>query len=565
MPGSTRALLSALPLLLPVAQAAAQPVRAMRCDGLRISAIEIEQSERPGLDSVPAIVRPAFQFAMQGRTTREEAIRPFLLVEEGRRCTTRRMRETERVLRAQPYLADARVVAEPDGAGGVRLRVQTVDDIRLLVGGRFADGRVSGLRYGSTNLDGRGARAVAEWREGFAYRDGARLELMLAHTAGRPHRFTAAGERTILDERAQFAWERPFYSGLQRTGWYLGTDVVDGNARLLRAFDRPLALPYRARRIDLGGVVRLGGERLGIFAGPFLTTQRFETAGPARRVGVAGFEADADSAISSRYEDFEGARASVVVGGRWLSFVRAEGLDAREGPQDIGRGVQVAALNGVGLGADAGAAYYGGDLFLGAGGPDSYIALRGSWEERRVDGGRSDRLISGRLRWYARTSERGLWTLSAEFAGGWDQRRPFQFVLGDRDVGVRGLEESAAVGAQRAVARGEYRFRIGGISRHVSLATAAFGDVGLTTAGDVPFGVTTDPQASLGAALLVALPRQSRQIWRLEAARPFGAMSADRWVWRIGASSPWREFWRDPRDVAAMRALIPPATLFGFP
>lgn len=554
-----------LPLLIP-GVLAAQERAATRCNGIRITAIEIARSERPPIDrSVPAIARPPLQFAMQGRTTREDAVRPFLLLEEGQRCSERRMRETERVLRAQPFLSDAVLSTEPDGAGGVRLLVRTVDEIPLLLGGRIDGGQLSGLKYGSTNLGGSGTRAVAEWREGFAYEDAFRGELVLAHTMGRPHRFTAIGLRDPLDQRLRLAWERPFWSTLQRTGWYLGFDNVDGHARLLRQDTVPLALPYRSRRVDVGGVARLGGDRLGIFAGPFVSHERFEPLGAARGVAEGGFAADADSSLTAQYAEFESSRASAVVGGRWLSFERAEGLDALEGPQDIARGVQAAALTGMGLGGNAGSRYYGADVFLGAGTPMSYLALRGTWEERRSEDGTSDALLSARLRWYGRASARSLLMVSAEYARGRDQRRPVQLALGDRDVGVRGLPEDAAVGAMRAVARADYRVLLGGLGRHVALAGSAFTDAGVVRAGDAPYGVDSDPQFSVGAALLIAVPRQSRRLWRIEAALPLGNEAPNGWVWRIGTSSPWREFWRDPRDVAAMRALIPPASLFGFP
>lgn len=540
--------------------------RSIHCDGLSVREVVVEPSTRPPIDGdVPSLARPALRFAMQGRTTRAEAVRPFLLFRVGDRCDLRRIRETERVLRAQPFLADAAVRVEADGAGGVRLVVTTVDEIPLLVGGSLAAGGVSGLRYGSTNLGGNGTRALGEWSQGFAYRDGLRTELVLAHTMGRPHRLTVIGERTQLDQHVRVAWERPFWTTFQRTGWFVGTDVVDGHVRLVREGDLPLALPYRARRVDVGGVARVGGERLGLFAGPFVTHERRETFGMPRRVGDAGFEDDPDPVVAGRYGDFESSRASAVIGGRWLSFARAEGLDALEGPQDIGRGAQLALLGGVGLGGNAGSRYLGADLFVGAGTPTSYIALRGSWEERHGSDRTTDGLVSARLRWFLRTSPRGLWVLGGELAGAWDERRPFQFLLGDRDVGVRGFLNAHAVGAQRAVVRAEYRRLVGGIGRHASFAWSGFGDVGGVRAGDAPFGVTTDPQASVGAALLVAVPRQSRQLWRVEAAAPLGAQAPGSLVWRVGMSSPWREFWRDPRDVAAMRAVIPPASLFGFP
>ena len=61
-------------------------------------------------------------------------IRRYLALQLGDRCTEVRRAESERILRAQPFLADATVLAYDDGQGGVTLNVTTVDEVSLILG-----------------------------------------------------------------------------------------------------------------------------------------------------------------------------------------------------------------------------------------------------------------------------------------------------------------------------------------------------------------------------------------------------------------------------------------------
>ena len=64
-------------------------------------------------------------------TTKPELIRRFLLLDEGRPCSELRRAESERILRAQPFLADASVLAFPNDKGGVDLEVRTIDVLSI--------------------------------------------------------------------------------------------------------------------------------------------------------------------------------------------------------------------------------------------------------------------------------------------------------------------------------------------------------------------------------------------------------------------------------------------------
>jgi len=53
----------------------------------------------------------------------------FLLLSARQPCTERLRAESERILRFQPFLADATVRAFPDDVGGVRIEVESIDEI----------------------------------------------------------------------------------------------------------------------------------------------------------------------------------------------------------------------------------------------------------------------------------------------------------------------------------------------------------------------------------------------------------------------------------------------------
>ena len=61
-------------------------------------------------------------------TTRQSVVRRFLLLSEGDRCTERKRAESERILRAQPFIAQAHVTTEPDEHGGIMLIIDTRDE-----------------------------------------------------------------------------------------------------------------------------------------------------------------------------------------------------------------------------------------------------------------------------------------------------------------------------------------------------------------------------------------------------------------------------------------------------
>src|SRR4029078_8432084 len=105
--------------------------------------------------------------------TEPSVIRNFVLLHRGDQCTIKLRRETERVLRAQPFIADAEVTAYPDGPGHVSFVVSTIDEPQVVasLGIRNTTPYVNAVTFGNTNVGGGGVYAGGGWREGYFYRD----------------------------------------------------------------------------------------------------------------------------------------------------------------------------------------------------------------------------------------------------------------------------------------------------------------------------------------------------------------------------------------------------------
>src|SRR5690349_11710303 len=94
--------------------------RPVACTGQRVNDITIHAFAPTiaALRSVPVVADIARSVHA---TTRPDLIRRYLLMARGDTCTELRRSESERILRAQPFLADASVLAYPADSGAVDL------------------------------------------------------------------------------------------------------------------------------------------------------------------------------------------------------------------------------------------------------------------------------------------------------------------------------------------------------------------------------------------------------------------------------------------------------------
>lgn len=538
------------------------------CDGKTISEILVIRQPPTILSKVkPSWIRPAVAVAIQHRNTKADAITPFLQVQQGEECSDFRLAESARVLRAQPYLADAEVHAFPDDSGGVLVEVTTVDEVPLVLSVGVSQGEFSRLTYGNSNMMGDGLYGVAEWRQGFAYHDGFGARFTNYHAFNGPNAASITVERFPLSSNYAATLAHPFYTQFQRMGWYAGVRRTSGYVSFIRPQDVTLSLGTTRTQWDLGGVFRVGGGRGHFFAGPLISQQRITTDGTARIISDSGFVMNPDPLLDGRYPVQDETRLAAVVGMRFLRYVKAYGFEALTGPQDMGKGIQLVALVGHGVGAGDHGLAASADLYMGVGSATSFLALRTQWEsQRRPDLGYwGDVVGSGRLAWYFKPSDGATWISSLELSGGWRERTPFQLTLGDRQGGLEGYHGSEIPGARRLVARIERRWVLGGITRFDNIGIAAFGDAGKMWAGNVPYGVNSETKASVGLSLLAAVPKQSRRLMRIDFAMPVVRTPHAGFQVRAEITTPIHGLWREPRDIARARSLALSSDVFTWP
>ena len=552
------------------AASAQDPTRAGgACDGRLISAIHITPRD-PSFLRVPRGARAfARAVGVLHTTTKAEVIGSYMLLKVGERCTERHRAESERILRLQPFLADATVRAVPDTAGGVRIEVETIDEIPTVFAVRFRAARPSALRFGNGNVGGQGLYLAAKVERRLPYRTGLGLFGAAHPVFGRPYRLTLAAERAPLGSTLTLALGHAFLTDLQRTAWHVGYGDVNRYVSFVRPEGDPLSLSVRRRFWDLGAVRRVGIGRQSAFVGALLTE---EDVTPADRVVVvsdSGLVADTSTALGGPVPAYRNLRLNAVVGVRALSFMPVRGFDALTAVQDVATGVQLGTLAGWGIprfGANGDDFFLSADLYAGFGSARSFAAVRveGEAREERRTNHWASILGSGRMAWYVKPAAAHIFIGSLEFAGGWRQRVPFQLRLGDLQGGVRGYRASRVAGAVRSVVRIEERWSLGAVSPRGALGFATFADAGRVWAGDAPFGVDSRTKIGVGVGLLVAVPPQSQRLWRLDVAVPVSP--DDRARWEVRLTGVWtRAFWREPDDVARGRAGAAPSTIFVWP
>lgn len=533
-----------------------------QCEGRRITQVEIGSGVRAVVDDVPGLVRPVVRLLLGGPRTKPGALRPYVLLEPGSVCTEARRREGERLLRGLKYVAGARLRADPDG-DGVRIVVESSDDLRPIVGMTLDDNTPESVKLGTVNLGGTGTLVQGEWDDGRAFRDGFGFRASNPTILGRRATLGMSVDRFPLGTRTLVTLSEPYLTRFQSIAWELSLRNETQYIPLDRNVDDRSAWRTGWRTFNAGalGRISLGGVQL--LAGGLFTHERISPADSGVTITSGGLEPVTSGALVNRYVTQSGGRAGIIGGIRALDFHTAEGLQTVEGVHDIARGVQAAMVVGRGVSDDDDHPFIATEVYAGVGGPKSFASARVTAERRSSDAQRAARLVSSRLAWYWRVSERQTQEVSAEFAGIWREDVPAALFLDDRLTGPRGYDGSVASGSRLAVGRFERRLRLGGFGRAVGLAAAAFADAAKLWAGDAPLGVTTDPLFSAGVGFLVALPRDSRKTIRIDASYPFtqpdGVGGFDV---RLTVTTAGRTYWREPaafqrsRIVPMLRSLL---------
>jgi hypothetical protein len=549
------------------AQANPVPCRGQRIDSIVVDA---QAPSVAGVRRVPVVGKVVRSTHV---VTRGEVVRGYLLLKVGDRCSQLRLVESERILRAQPFLADATIEALANRRGGVTLEVKTIDEASLILSGSVASAapQVRSVRVGSANLAGLGVSTSIAWRHQPAFDD--RLELRLSdyQFAGQPYVLSAASIRDPLgrDDRAQLTL--PFRTDLQRIAWRTLIGESRGHAQFTQRDSGRLALGYGREYAEAGGIARAGPPgRLSLFGFSFTNERSWPDTTP-RRLTESGFQPDTASAFAGRFVASRAARINALLGVRGIRFMRVRGFDALRGTQDIPLGLQLGTLIGRAVpafGANSNDLFVASDLYLGFGHTRLTYRLQAQGEGKRARGTKQwDGLVaSGRLSRYSRPSDRHTRVISVEWSATSRVTVPHSLSLGLPDGGIRGFRNSTTIGGRRGIVRIDERFYLGAPFAVGDLGLAWFADAGQLWPGDLPYGVRTPVRASAGASLLLAVPMRSTRMWRLEFAAPINREpGASRWELRLSHSDRTSFFWREPGDVDAARAQAVPASIYNWP
>jgi len=541
---------------------------AVRCTGQIVSAIDVTPM-RPKFNGASGVWRVlARSVGLHNVATRGDVIAGMLQLRVGEPCTEFRRAESERVLRAQPFLASARVRAVADGADGVRIDVQTVDEVPAFIEGRVSGASPEAITIGNGNVQGRAIGAEVSGQRGHAYRDGFGIRVDHYAMFNGPYAASLEAERRTLGSNVGVALARPFYTDLQRTAWRVSYRDDQGYRRIVRPAGDPLVLGLRQTRWDAGGLYRrrLLGQVGGV--GLALTGVRDTPAAAGVIVSDLGLVPDTGVTLRDRYAPLRVVRPAALVGIRLVRFVTVQGFNTLAALEDLPSGVQAGGLVGRGIPAwGASDLFLAGSVYAGHATPASLIALQLEIEGRKdYDLGEWNGLIvSSRLAWYWKRSALRTFVVSEEFSGGSRARLPLQLTFRDGQGGLRGYRGSVLSGAWRNVVRFEERWVLASRPRNANVGFAGFADAGTLWSGSAPYGRTVPLRGSVGASVLAAFPAGSKRVLRLDLVAPLRRDRSRAWELRFSSNNLTRHFWREPGDVSRARTGPIPSTLFTWP
>ena len=99
----------------------------------------------------------------------------------------------------------------------------------------------------------------------------------------------------------------------------------------------------------------------------------------------------------------------------------------------------------------------------------------------------------------------------------------------------------------------------------MAIGVAPFVDVGKLWGGDVPFGVTTPLNTSVGLSLLASVPPKSQRMWRFDLMFPLNRDSGAKFKVRLFSRDFTSLWWKEPGDVSRNRERSIPTSVFNWP
>ena len=539
------------------------------CEGRVVSRVDVQSQPPPFSGYAKKWQAAAHTIGLHHADTRDEVIRAFLSLAPGKLCTERRRAESERVLRAQPFLARATVQVVADTGNAVVVHVTTVDEVPVLVSGRFRGIRPESFGIGNENLGGAALHVAGRVESGGAYRTN--FGGLVEHDAflGHPWRLVISGDRYQIGHRYGAEIEHPFFTDLQRVSWHGGIETNTDYERFERPAGDPLALQANDRSWDLSGMMRVYGTTTVTLVGAAISGRRFDPAARGIVVSDSGLLADSGSALANRYSAFRVGRIGVIAGVRRVVFQEVSGFDALVGSQDVARGAMI------GVFAAKGLSQFGtpdmlvsSAAYAGAANRNTLVATLAQAEARRDPvTNRWDSMIgSARTAFYWGSAPGAVLVVDDEVSGGKDSRIPLQLSFRDINTGLIGYRNSGLAGSVRNIVRAEIRWSGESVVRKADLGFATFAHVGSLRAGDAPYGVNAT-RTTIGASLLGAYPTRSKRLYRVDLGFPLtrGGPGSGGVEVRFSSLDRTQGFWTEPVDVSRARTGTAPSRLFAWP
>ena len=555
----------ALLLGAPTAHAQDSTLTVSPCDGRIVTGFDVRAGRPPFEGTAKTWRAVARAVGLHHATTRADVITSFMALHLGRPCTERRRAESERILRAQPFIADATVRLVSDGQQGVIAIVETTDEIPVLVSARFHGATPEELSLGNSNIGGEGLSVQLRGERGFAYRAGYGARVLKYSLFGRPYVGMLEGQRNTLGYLLQSAFEHPFYTDLQRIGWRVAYRSSDDFPRLRRPARDELALEVKQERWDASSLTRVFGTSTVGLIGLGGSGLRLTPATRGIVVTDTGIATDTGVTLRNRYMPFRSGRLGVIAALRRVTFRSVSGFDGLSGQQDVANGIMTGLFVAHGLPSlGEQDSYVSGALYGGWSGSRALLTTLTQWEGRRGQGGNDwDSVIgSGRASLYL-GGPGAVFVVEDRYAGGSRSRLPLQLALGDRQGGILGYRGTALAGARRNVVHSEFRWSRPRAIKGADVGFAPFAEVGTISKGDAPYGVTAT-RSTIGFSLLASYPTHSKRLYRADFGFPLTRGNGAGIEVRFSSEDRVLDFWSEPDDVTRARTGAVPVTLFAW-
>ena len=550
--------LCTIALLAVGARAAAAQARpdSRRCDGRVVHEIRVSALRPPFTGEAQYWHRFAHGLGLHHATTDTAVIRRFLAVESGGICTEFRLRESARLLREEPFLADARVRSVPDESGGVRVEVETVDEIPALFTASLSHGRPSYVEIGNENMFGDAWLFAVHGSSDRVTGQSAGFRASDYQFLSRPYQLDVQGDFGNRSSGWLLAASHAYLTDLQIIAWEAGLGGLNQQFIDLRRGDdiNDLALTFRRFAGDVGGVLKLGTTRTPILIGGAFT---YLSRNPTGSFNVTNSGIEADTTLSTFYPAQTYTRLTGIGAWRNLNFVTVRGFSSLTATEDVPTGFQIFGQLGRGVRLFHGASdiFTLTDVLSGVGSAVTYAGLHVINEARHQIGAPQwDGIItSGRLGMYWKPNDPNLVRSWVEFAGGWRVLFPFQLDLATENQRLIGYQGSA-VGGRRVAGGIEARHVFTGIASKFDIGAGAFINAARLWEGDAPFGTNTPLATSAGVSLFGAFPRGSQRLLRIDVGAPLRSrIVRSGWEFRFQFTDATRLNRIEPRDVASAR------------